>query len=137
MHRRQVLGQRRIAEPELDGAEAAFQQFLGLVGKRVCRHQAKAAGVVGRHPARLAAEQPHQRLARRDRERIPAGDVETRHRHADDALHADQREPLGETLPQLGRRDGLALGALLDLLQQACDRDHGAREIATTDRRGR
>ena len=67
---------------------------------------------------------PHQRHARGHRQRIPARDVEARHRHADDALHADQREALGELAPQLGRHDALTLGALLDLLEQARDRHH-------------
>ena len=37
-----------------------------------------------------------------------AGDVESRHRHAHDALHADQREALGELAPEIDRRDALA-----------------------------
>ena len=129
VHRREIFGERRIAEPELDRAEAAFEQLLGLVGQRLFRHQPEPAGIVGRDAARLATEQTHQRHAGSGRKRIPAGDVEARHRHADDALHADQREAFGEFAPEFGGHDALALGALLDLLEEARDRHHGAREI--------
>ena len=86
---------------------------------------------------RLAAEQPHQRHAGRDRERVPAGDVEARHRHADDALHADQREAFGELAPELGRHDALAFGALLDLLEDARDRRPSPAGNRTRGKRGR
>ena len=53
--------------------------------------------------ARLAPEELWSNLAERFAligvqgiVRIPAGDVEACHRHAHDALHADQRKPLGE-----------------------------------------
>ena len=39
----------------------------------------------------------------RDRQRIPGGDIEPGHRHAHDALHADQREAGGELAPQIER----------------------------------
>ena len=124
-----IFGERRIAEPQLDGAEAALEQLLGLVGQRVRRHQPEPAGIVGRDAPRLAAQQPHQRHAGGHRERVPAGDVEARHRHADDALHADQREAFGELAPELGRHHALAFGALLDLLEDAGDRHHGPGKI--------
>ena len=47
----------------------------------------------------------------------------------DDALDADQCETFGKLAPQFGRLDALALGALLDLLEDARDSNHHPREI--------
>jgi hypothetical protein len=121
---------RRIAEAQLDGREAAGEELLGLVGEPVRRHQAEPAAVVGGDRFRLAAEEARERQPRRTRERVPAGDVEPRHRHAHDALHADQGEPLGEPPPQVGRRDARAAGRGQHVLEHPGDRGRGGREVA-------
>ena len=93
-HRRkrsEIFTQRRITQTQLHGAKTAGQQLFGFV--RQCRrwHQAETATVIGCHRFRRAAEEGRQRHTSRDRQRIPASGVECRHRHANDALHADQR----------------------------------------------
>ena len=130
-HRRQILLQRRIAEPQLHGAEAAGEQLLRLVGDLLGRHQAEPATVVGGD--RLAAcRRPGSQAARR--RRPPAAShaamSKPRHRHADDALHADQREALRELAPEIERRDRLALDHLLHHRQHRRDRRHHAAHVA-------
>ena len=139
VHGGDVGGERRIAEPQLDGAEAARQQLLGLGGERAeIVHQAKTATVVGRDRARLGAEQAAQRLLAAMRERIPAGDVEAGDRHAHDALHADQREAARELAPT--SRGGSIVSPLvsaLDFAEQAHDRWRRRAQIAEQIRSGR
>ena len=79
---------------KLDGAKSVRQQFFGFVGDRAWRHQPEPTRVVGQDRTRLTAQKLHQRHASRRGQRIPAGNVEARHRHANDALHTNQREAL-------------------------------------------
>ena len=62
---------------------------------------------------------PHRRPAR------------SGHRHAHDALHADQREALGKLAPELDRRDARAFDHALDLREEGAlalgDPDYAAK----------
>ena len=123
VHRCDVFRQRRIAEPQLDRAEAVGEQLLRFVCERaVIVHQAEPATVVGGNGPRRAAKKGGERRAGGDRKRIPTGRVEARHRHAHDALDADQRETLGELRPELRRFDRVAFDHALDLAEQAHNR---------------
>ena len=80
MHGCEILRERRVAKPQLHGAEATREQLLRLVGNLIWRHQPEPAAVVG--PDRLrfgankfGAKERRQRDASRDRERIPRGNV--------------------------------------------------------------
>ena len=64
------------------------------------------------------------------RQRVPARHVEAGHRHAHDALHADQVKAQRELGPELGRRDALALHGVEHRLEDAGDRRHRLRQIA-------
>ena len=44
----EILRERRMAEPELDRLEAAGEELFRFIGGRLRRHQAEAAGIVGR-----------------------------------------------------------------------------------------
>ncbi|HTH36066.1 MAG TPA: hypothetical protein VL976_16980 [Xanthobacteraceae bacterium] len=90
-------------------------------------HQAKTATVVGRDRLRLAAHEPHQRQACGDRERIPRRDIKARHGHADDPLHADQREARCQLAPQIERHYRIAFDGAVDLLDH---RGNGRRRAA-------
>jgi hypothetical protein len=118
----EVVFQRRIAEPKLDRAETAGEQPFRLVGEFVRRHQPETAGIVGPDRFGVCTEQRCERQAGRLPQRVPGGDVEARHRHAHDSLHADERESLGETTPQLERSKTLALHHAFDLLKNFCNR---------------
>ena len=101
-----VLGQSRIAEPELDGAKAAGAQPFRLVGHLVRRcHQPQSTGIVGPDPLRRAAKEPGKGKAGGLGQGVPRRHVEARHGHAHDPLHSDQGETLGKPAPEIDRRD--------------------------------
>ncbi len=130
VERREILRERRIAEPQLQGAEARIEQLVRFVRELVRRHQPEPAGIVGGDALGVGAQHLREPQPRGLRERVPRRHVEARHRHAHDALHADQGEALGEPGPQVERRDALALGHTRDLLEDLRDRRHGGGEIA-------
>ena len=95
-----ILGQGRITETQLDRAETAREQFLRFVGERgAVVHQTKPATVVSRNWSWLGAQQFRERDIAGNRQGIPACSIEASHRHAHDALNADQRETLRELCP--------------------------------------
>ena len=106
---RQVLVQRRITESQFDRFEAALGQPHSLVRNRVRRHQAQAAGIVGRHRARRAAEHGCKRTPCGHRKRIPHRGVEPGERHPHRSRHADQRKPARQFGRDVGRTHVLAL----------------------------
>jgi hypothetical protein len=124
MQRTEILLERRITKSELDRTKAAGEEFFRLVGKPFRRHQAEAAGVVGRNALGRAAKQRRERPTGSDRQRIPGCHVKTRHRHAHDALHADEREALAKPAPKVERREGLALYRARHLVEDFADRRH-------------
>src|ERR1700749_704327 len=60
---RDVLCQGRIAEPQLDRPEPAFEQQLRFIGGRFRRHQAQSTGIVSRDRPRSGAQQCREREA--------------------------------------------------------------------------
>ena len=60
-------------------------------------------------------EQPHERHAVHARERIPQGHVDSRERHANQALRPEQPESPGERLVDLGRGQCFALHQGLEI----------------------
>ena len=81
-----------------------------------------AVAVIGAHRPRRSAEQCRQRLARRLAQRVPERHVEARHRHADQALPAEQSEFRVHRRHQVERRDRLAGQVAADLLDQVHQR---------------
>ena len=122
MQRDEILCERGIAEPKLDRAKAAGEEFFRLVGQPVRGHQTEAAGVIGRNALGRAAEKHRKRPARGNRQRVPGRHVKPGHRHAHDALHADERETLGKLAPELDGREALAVNYPRDLHQHLRDR---------------
>ena len=78
----------------------------------------------------LAAEQSDEGFPCREREGVPAGDVEPCHRHAHDALHADQLEAARNFRPEIGGNDAIALHAALDFPEHGRDRRGRGGQIA-------
>ena len=126
----EILGKRRIAEPQLHGRKAAGEQLLGLVGGGLRRHQAEAAGIVGRDRSRRGAEHGGERHVGGDGERVPQRHVERRERHPHDAGDADQRKPPLQLRRVLDRRDALAGDQRDGIVQGGGDRGGAARAVA-------
>src|SRR4029078_8700142 len=101
LHRGQVLLERGISEAQLHPAKSALEELIGLLRERFGAHESEAATVICANGPALPAEELDERLARPARHGVPAGGVESRERHAHDALHADQREALRKLRPQL------------------------------------
>ena len=139
VHGGDIALKRRIAEAQLDRAEVADgKQLLGLGSERAeIVHQAEAATVVGRDWFRLGAEHTRKRQPGGNRKRVPTGDVESGHRHAHDALHADQSETPRELRPHRGWIDLLALDHVLHLVDQVDDRRAPPHVDSKTDKSGR
>ena len=78
----------------------------------------------------MGAEEGGEWLARRNRKRIPTGDIEAGHCHAHDALDADQRKAARQLRPKFARRNGVALGHPLDLTKEAHNRGRRRTQIA-------
>ena len=126
-----VLGNRRIAEPQLHRAEAAREQLLGFGGQLAeIVHQPEAATVVSGDRSRLRTQQPRQRQLGRNGKRIPARRVEASDRHAHEALHADQREALHQRGRKRGWIGAFAFGQFLDRVDQIDERQCHRRQIA-------
>ena len=71
-----------------------------------------------------AAKQRRERPTGSNRQRIPGCHVKTRHCHAHDALHADERQALAKLAPEVGGREALACDCAPHLLEDFGDRRH-------------
>ncbi len=118
----EIVLEGRIAQPELDRAEAAGEQSFRLIGEPLRRHQTEAAGIVGGNALGPAADERRERQAGGDCQRIPGRHVEPGHGHADDALHADQGEAFGQPAPEIDGREAIAFDDALRVFEDVRDR---------------
>ena len=99
---------RRLAAPAyLHRAESFRHQFQRLVGHGWGLLEAQAVAVVGGDRSWLAAQQPHQREACGDRERVPTRDVDGRDHARHRSGHPGEPEVPAQ---QPARRGGLGRG---------------------------
>ena len=113
---------RRVAEPQLDRLEALVEQLLRLVGQPHRVGEAEAVAVIGRHRARRAAEQAHERHAGGARQRVPARHVDAGHGDGDMALRPEQAEAALQPRVDIGGCGALALDRGEDVPRDAVQR---------------
>ena len=111
-----VIGGVAVAALDLDAPKTLIERTLEVFG--VGFGIDHAVTVIGPDRPRRSAKQRGQRLARRLAQRVPERHVEAGHRHADQALPAEQSEFCVHRRHQVERRDGLAGEVAADLLDQ-------------------